>query len=61
VSPSGNGFWGVVNVTITVITFEYCLLTDGTLDEEIGSTILDSGSDFLTDLLRPKLKVGVGS
>jgi hypothetical protein len=42
VSPSGNGFWGAGNVTITVITFEYCLSTDRTLDEEIGSTMLDS-------------------
>jgi hypothetical protein len=58
VSPSGNGFWGVGNLSKdSSIYVEYCLLTGRTLDEENVVTMLDSGP---TDLLRSKLKVGVG-
>jgi hypothetical protein len=57
VSPSGNGFWGVGNVSNdSSIYVDYCLLTARTLDEETVGTMLYSGPD----LSRPKLKVGVG-
>jgi hypothetical protein len=44
VSPSGNGFWGVGNVSNdSSIYVEYCLLTGRTLDEENVGTMLDGG------------------
>jgi hypothetical protein len=46
VSPSGNGFWGVGNVSNdSIIYVEYCLLTAITLDEETVGIMLDSGPD----------------
>jgi hypothetical protein len=58
VSPSGNGFWGVGNVSNdSSIYVEYCLLTARTLDEKM---LVQCWIVGLTDLLRSKLEVGVG-
>jgi hypothetical protein len=46
VSSSGDGFWGVGNVSNnSSIYVEYWLLTARTLDEETVVTMLDSGPD----------------
>jgi hypothetical protein len=59
VSPSGNGLWGVGNVSNdSSIYVEYRLLTARTLDEKM---LLQCCIVGLTDLLRSKLEIGVDS